>query len=86
MGQPDTVYQLSDCTRLLNPKFDAVEKLLKKIACRTLKHLLFRTYCLQIGLKGVTFNLFFNKMSCTSVKMSKIMTKFQFTLSSLLRF
>ena len=28
MGQPDTVNQLPDRVRLLNPKFDVVEKLL----------------------------------------------------------
>ena len=28
MGQPDTVNQLPDRARLLNPKFDDVEKLL----------------------------------------------------------
>ena len=35
-------------------------------------------------LKGVTFNLFWNTMSYTSDKISKMITIFQFTLSSLL--
>ena len=78
MGQPDTVNQLPD----FNPKFDVVEKLLAK---------LYNTLSLwdkmpTNGVKAVTFNLFRNKMSYTSVKMSKTIMKFQFTLSSPLRF
>ena len=50
MRQLDTVNQLPDCARHLNPKFDGVEKLFV-FFCKTFQHPLFGTYSLQMRLK-----------------------------------
>ena len=55
MGQPDSVNQLPDRARPLNPKFNDIEKLLPEL---TLQHHLFGTYMYFNEVKGVTFNLF----------------------------
>ena len=80
MGQPDTVNQLPDCARLLDSTFDAEKWPVEP----------YNTLSLDIlptnEVKGVAFSLLWNIMLYTSVEMSKIMTKFQFTPGSLLRF
>ena len=52
MGQPDTVNQLPDRARLLNPKFDDIEKLLPEPITPSLWDIL------PVNeFKGVPFNL-----------------------------
>lgn len=52
---------------------------------QNLKHSLFGTYRLQMNLKK-SASIYWVLNVCTSVKISKIKAKFQFTVSSLLRF
>ena len=81
MGQPETVNQLRDRCPDFEPKIYVVKNCLYNPITPYLWDIVPTN-----EVKGVTFNLFWNKMSYTSVKMSKIVATFQFAPSSLLRF
>ena len=63
MGQPDTVNQLLDPAPPLSPKLYVVDKLLVE----PYKHPLFWISLHTNDVKGITFNIFWNKMSYSKI-------------------